>query len=134
MEKQKEYQQNYDKDWNKPGRRYFVVFNIEDNKKIFYIHDVQDGKVYRNYNNDDDRFHDADESYSNFNLTDENNEIRISRLLTEKGIKFNFEELDEIMDRNEMFKQNWINYNNNNKIDIIVSIKLHIILKYYHGK
>jgi hypothetical protein len=45
VKKQKEYQQNYDKDWNKSGRRFFVVFNIEDNKKIFYTHDVQDGKV-----------------------------------------------------------------------------------------
>jgi hypothetical protein len=68
-EETKKYQQNYDEYWNSQGRRFFVVFNIEDKEKIFYIHNVQDGKVYRNYDNDDDRFHDIDEFYSNFNLT-----------------------------------------------------------------
>jgi hypothetical protein len=38
MQKQKVYQQNYDKDWNN-----------KDNEEIFFIHEVQNGKVYRNY-------------------------------------------------------------------------------------
>jgi hypothetical protein len=70
MKKQEKYCFNYDEDWKKPGRIFFVVFNIEDNKEIFYIHDVQDRKVYYYHENENDRFHDVDESYSNFNLTD----------------------------------------------------------------
>jgi hypothetical protein len=72
----------------KQGRRFFV-FNINDFKKVFYIHDVQKGKVYIYCDNDNNIFHDVDESYSKFNLTNENNKVRISRLLTEKEIQFN---------------------------------------------
>jgi hypothetical protein len=62
------YQNDFDKDWSKHGRIFFV-FNLDDGEEIFYIHDVREGKFYKNYDNDNDRFHDVDEYYSNFKLT-----------------------------------------------------------------
>jgi pyrimidine operon attenuation protein/uracil phosphoribosyltransferase len=40
------YRNDFDEDWNKQRRRFFVVFNVDNNEeKILYIDDVQDGKV-----------------------------------------------------------------------------------------
>jgi hypothetical protein len=70
-----------------------------------YIHDVQKGKVYRNFvdNYEKDKIFDIDEFFSNFNLSQEDNKQRISKLLREKNIEFNDNELEEILVRNDKF-------------------------------
>jgi hypothetical protein len=79
------YQNYFDKDWTKQGRRFFVFFDVNDNmENIVYIHDVQNEKFYWNYENDNDRFHNVYETLPNFNLTGKHNRERISRLLKEK--------------------------------------------------
>jgi hypothetical protein len=69
-----------------------------------YIHDNKNGKIYNIY-----------ESFPNFNLTEKHNKLRILRLLKEKGIQFNKIDLDEIMVKNELYEQYWINYNEKKK-------------------
>jgi hypothetical protein len=77
-----------------------------------YVHDVQKGKVYRNFDvNYEDKFFNIDESFSNFNLSREDNKQRISRLLQEKSIKFNDNELEGILVRKDKFKKRWIPQN-----------------------
>jgi hypothetical protein len=78
----------YDDKQNKKGKRFFIVFNL--NGKAKFIYHVQDGKVHRNFNdNRNEKFYNIAEIFSNFNLTENHNRLRISRLFLEKEIKFN---------------------------------------------
>jgi hypothetical protein len=91
-------------EWEEQGRRFFVIFNF-NYKSVMYIHNMQKGKVYRNFNDnyEKDKFFNIEESFTNFNLSREDDKQRISRLFQEKNIEFNDNELEEILVRNDRF-------------------------------
>jgi hypothetical protein len=55
---------DYDYEWEEQGRIFFVIFN-SNYKSVMYIHGVQKGKDYRNFNDNykKDKFFNTDESF-----------------------------------------------------------------------
>jgi hypothetical protein len=74
----KQYKNDFDKNWNKLKKIFFIIFSQIINKDdVFNIHDEQTEKVNRNFKNEYYKFYDDDKCYPNFNLYREYNVSRI---------------------------------------------------------